>query len=184
MIYSLCSLAIFFALQTQAVSVTESLNRQQKAAISEKKFAGKQLSESAKNVLELIKGKNKAESGNCTIGGGGCNFDSDCCSDNCFSGKCQAGVGGCSIGGSSCNFDSDCCSDNCFSGRCQDGNGCSSGGGSCNFDSDCCSGNCFSGKCQAACGSTGESCTYDHECCAGNCNSRGECGADLPPNCY
>jgi hypothetical protein len=120
----------------------------------------------------------------CTIGGGHCSFDSDCCSDNCASGICQAGSGGCTIGGGSCSFDSDCCSDNCHSGTCQAGSGkCTDGGGSCSFDSDCCSDNCYSGTCQSACTSQGDSCTYDHECCAGNCNSVGRCGAEPDPRC-
>ncbi len=115
----------------------------------------------------------------CTIGGGHCSFDSDCCSDNCHAGVCQAGSGGCSIGGSNCSFDSDCCSDNCHAGVCQAGSGkCTDGGGSCSFDSDCCSDNCYAGTCQSACTSQGDACTYDHECCAGNCNSRGRCGTE------
>ena len=184
LIHFLCSIAILFSLQTQAVSLNEALQKQQKAAASERKFANKQLTESAKNVLSLIQVKN-AEDDRCTIGGGSCYLDSQCCSDNCRSGTCQAGAGGCSIGGSSCYLDSQCCSDNCRSGTCQEGSGgCSDGGGSCYLDSQCCSGNCRSGTCQTACSTSGDSCTYDHECCAGNCNSRGECGADLPPNCY
>lgn len=121
----------------------------------------------------------------CTAGGGHCNFDSDCCSDNCYSGSCQAGGGGCTIGGGHCNFDSDCCSDNCYSGTCQAGSSkCSDGGAHCNFDSECCSSNCYSGTCQAACTSTGEACTQDFECCGGNCNAFGRCGDEpTDPRC-
>lgn len=180
----LCTIATFFSLQAKAVDFNEAQLRQQRASISEKKFAGKNLTESAKNVLSLIKPMAPPNDSRCTIGGGSCDYDSDCCSDNCSSGKCQAGVGGCTIGGGSCDYDSDCCSSNCNSGKCQSGvGGCTNGAGSCDYDSDCCSGNCHSGKCQTACSVSGESCTYDFECCAGNCNNRHICGADVPPHC-
>lgn len=167
---------------TNASNVTDIKQQHQKASVAERKLAEQiGISESSRNVLKLINTNKAASPDFCTIGGGSCSFDSDCCSGNCYSGTCQAGAGGCTVGGGSCSFDSDCCSSNCSSGTCQSGTGCTNGGGSCSFDSDCCSGNCRSGACQAACISTGESCTYDHECCGGNCNSHSRCGSE--PNC-
>lgn len=167
---ALLSSVAMAAAPSKARSLESILKMHAAASRNERPLAAKNLS-AKKDVASA--------SSSCTIGGGRCSFDSDCCSDNCASGVCQAGSGGCTIGGGSCSFDSDCCSDNCASGVCQAGSGkCTDGGGSCSFDSDCCSDNCYSGTCQAACTSQGNSCTYDHECCAGNCNSRGMCGSE------
>lgn len=133
-------------------------------------------------LLEKSKQTRVTEKGiqnDCSLGGSGCTFDSDCCSDNCMSGTCQPGFS-CTSGGGSCTFDSDCCDDNCTSGTCGfDGGGCTSEG-SCTFDSDCCSGNCTGGSCGISCYQNGTSCTYDMECCGGDC-SYGTCGGGWTP---
>lgn len=179
--------SFFLAMSVYAKGNTQqdTFRLHQKAAKAEVRRAGnpKQI-----DILKLLAEKSLTQktTQNCTIGGGHCDFDSDCCSDNCDSGKCQAGVGGCTVGGGSCDFSSDCCSNSCYSGTCQEGNGsCLGGGTHCSFDSDCCSDNCYSGTCQATCGSTDDSCTYDHDCCGGNCNRLGRCGAEPSPgdNC-
>jgi len=44
----------------------------------------------------------------------GCDYDSDCCSNNCTNNACQSNGFG-----SPCDYDSDCDSNNCYDGTCQ-----------------------------------------------------------------
>ena len=52
--------------------------------------------------------------GNCSPELAGCDFDSDCCSNNCYNNSCECTVFGCG-----CDFDSDCDSNNCFENSCE-----------------------------------------------------------------
>lgn len=113
------------------------------------------------------------ENSACSLGGSGCSWDSDCCSNNCHENVCQAGFS-CTAGDGACSWDSDCCSKNCTNSVCgHDGGGCTTNG-ACSWDSDCCSGNCTNGTCGVSCYLDGQSCTYDSECCNSSCNS-GRC---------
>ena len=94
----------------------------------------------------------------CNPIGGQCEYNVDCCDDNCQFGKCacipiNAGYYG------SCGSDADCCTGSCIGGGC-----CQSGGGECQTDGDCCLGNCNGVSC--ACSSQAfSSCNTKQDCC-------------------
>ena len=71
--------------------------------------------------------------------GAGCDYDDDCCSDNCYQGTCNDNTVG-----SGCDYDDDCDSANCYQGTCF-GN---SAGDPCDYDDDCDSNNCSNDTCQ------------------------------------
>jgi len=52
--------------------------------------------------------------GNCSQELSGCDYDSDCCSNNCYDNSCDCRLFGCG-----CDYDSDCDSNNCYENSCQ-----------------------------------------------------------------
>lgn len=120
----------------------------------------------------------------CTVAGGSCGANTDCCSNICTGGTCVAAGQGCSTLGESCTMGSNCCSLNCqdFGSdggqdlRCAPASSCGARGEICAQNSDCCSGVCLNGLCptQAQLGQkrfVGEPCVQDSDCASYACAS-------------
>jgi hypothetical protein len=80
----------------------------------------------------------------CSMGGGMCTADAECCGDLSCRRGITFGTRCCTEAGDSCSSGADCCGYmDCVSGMCE----CRGATRGCLDDRDCCSGTCTAGRC-------------------------------------